>query len=85
VGAKNNDPTHVVMLGIINLQNSTCVQDGSAGGPVVHPTQKFIDFVDLFGGQGITGDICETPDFSGFFQQAVGLIDQACDDFVPPG
>jgi hypothetical protein len=85
VAAKLGKPLNIVMLGIINLENSLCVQDGSAGGPAVHPTQKFIDFVTLFGARGIIGDICAEPDYSSFFASAVALIDTACNEFVPPG
>jgi hypothetical protein len=85
VAAKKGQPKNVVMLGILNLASSTCVQEGSAGqGPVVHPTQKFVDLVDLFGSRGITGDICSQPDYGAFFTQAVALVDTACDEFIPP-
>jgi hypothetical protein len=40
--------------------------------------------VDKFGIRGITGDICSQPDYGGFFTQAVGLVDTACDEFIPP-
>ncbi len=85
VAAKGGNPDHVVMLGIFNLETSSCVMDGTAGGPLVQPTQKFIDLVDLFGTRGVVGDVCSNPDYSGFFQQAVQLIDTACDEFVPEG
>jgi hypothetical protein len=86
VAAKNGKAENIVMLGILNLADSTCVQDGSAGpGPAVHPTQKFLDFVALFGIRGIVGDVCSEPDYGAFFGQAVTLIDTACDEFEPEG
>lgn len=84
VTAKHGLQDNIVMLGIINLEGSTCVQDGSAGGPAVHPTQKFVDFVAQFGERGIVGDICSEPDYSQFFAEAVAVIDTACDEFEPP-
>lgn len=82
VAAKGGDPDDVVMLGIINTEDASCV-DG-AGGPVVHPTQRFVDFVDLFGDRGMTANIC-ADNYNAFFQDAVGLIDTACDEYEPEG
>ena len=82
VQAKNGNADNVVVLGIMNTPDAACV-DG-AGGPPVHPTQRFIDFVDKFDSRGLSGNIC-TDDYAGFFEQAVGLIDTACDEYVPEG
>ena len=82
VAAKGGDPDDVVMLGIINTEDASCV-DG-AGGPVVHPTQRFVDFVELFGDRGMTANIC-ADNYNAFFQDAVGLIDTACDEYEPEG
>ena len=85
VGVKGGDETALVVLGITNLESSTCIPDGAAGGPVVHPTDRFVEFVDLFGDKGILGDVCTTPDYGTFFADAVGLIDLTCDEFEPAG
>ena len=82
VAAKNGDPNDVVMLGIINTEDASCV-DG-AGGTPVHPTERFVEFVELFGDHGLTANICAS-DYNAFFEQAVGLIDTACDEFEPEG
>jgi len=81
VGAKKGHPENVVMLGILNTTDATCV--AGAGDPIVHPTQKFIDLVAKFGKTGIAGNICD-GNFNAFFEQAVGLIDTTCDDFESP-
>jgi hypothetical protein len=47
------------------------------------PTPKMTEFVDYFGERGIIGSICE-PDYGPFFQEAVGVIDYACENFEPP-
>jgi hypothetical protein len=47
-------------------------------------TAKMEEVVGLFGERGVIGSICE-PDYGPFFQEAVGIIDAACDQFVPPG
>ena len=45
---------------------------------------RIMQFVNLFGGNGLLGDICAAS-FGPFFDQAVGLISSACGDFTPPG
>jgi hypothetical protein len=82
VSAKNGKPENVVMLGIINTADAACVS--GAGEPIVHPTERFVEFVELFADRGLTGNICSS-DYNAFFEQAVGLIDTACDEFEPEG
>ncbi len=45
---------------------------------------RIMEFVRLFGQNGLLGDICANT-FGPFFDEAVGLIDSACGDFTPPG
>ncbi len=85
VAAKNGDPSAVVVLGLVgdtDVPNATCqpIQDVLGA----EPAPRLRQFVELFGGRGIWASVC-SPDYTPFFQQAVGLIDAACDEFVPPG
>jgi hypothetical protein len=82
VQAKGGNPDNVVMLGIINTPDAACVS--GAGDPIVHPTERFMELVSLFGTNGLTANICAS-DYNAFFEEAVGLIDQTCDEFVPEG
>ena len=41
-------------------------------------------FIALWDEHGIAGSVCE-PDYAPFFADAVGIIDDACDNFQPPG
>jgi hypothetical protein len=82
VAAVKNSPDHVVTLGIINTADAACVS--GAGDPIVHPTEKFVEFVQLWGDHGLMGNIC-SPEYNAFFEQAVALIDTACDEFEPEG
>jgi hypothetical protein len=82
VAAKNGHPDHVVMLGVINTDDAACVS--GAGDPIVHPTERFVEFVEMFGTKGIMGNICN-DDYNAFFEQAVALIDTTCDEFEPEG
>ncbi len=45
---------------------------------------RIMQFAQMFDQNGLVGDIC-APSFGPFFDQAVGLIDSACDGFRPPG
>ena len=82
IAAKNGHPEHVVMLGVINTPDAACVS--GAGDPIVHPTERYVEFVEKFGDKGIMGNIC-SDDYDAFFEQAVALIDTTCDEFEPAG
>ena len=73
---KGGNATAIVMLSLNG--------DANTVGQECIPTAKMVEFVGYFGERGIIDSIC-APDYSPFFQQAVGVIDYACDQFVPPG
>jgi hypothetical protein len=73
---KGGNTTAVVLLSLNG--------DAETMGQECVPTAKMEEFVGLFGERGVIGSICE-PDYGPFFQEAVGIIDAACDQFVPPG
>jgi hypothetical protein len=81
VGAKHGDADDVVVLGIVDVATSTCMTSDAG---VVPPAERFVQFVERFGDRGLTGDVC-SADYSTFFDQAVALIDGACDEFTPEG
>ena len=82
VEAKQGAPDSLVVLGILNTADATCVS--GAGDPITHPTERFVSFMDHVGERGMIGNICETS-YDGFFAEAVGLIDSTCDDYLPEG
>ncbi len=69
VAAKGGVASNVVMLGILHP---------SLGAPV------FVDFLNTFGDRGLKGDITAAS-YGQFFDEAVALIDTACDEFEPAG
>jgi len=73
VTAKHGDEAAVVVLGVIG--DGTCQNAQDA--PLLR------QFAESFT-QGQWGDIC-APDYSPFFQDAISVIDLACDNFTPPG
>jgi hypothetical protein len=80
VTAKNGDPTAVVVLGI------TPAWDGCRDGDGPPKGDHWAEFVGLWGANGLHGNVCGTAmEMVSFFEMAVGIIDQTCDNFEPPG
>jgi hypothetical protein len=78
VAAKGDEPSSVVVLGIIPAFAGCAPEDKPEAG--VH----WAEFVSMWGDQGSSGSVCEL-DYAPFFANAIGIIDEACDNFVPPG
>jgi hypothetical protein len=79
---KQGNPDALVVLGLVGDNN---IEDGLLGGPCflldADGSPRLQQFVSSFG--GVLGSVCAS-DYTPFFQTAVGSIDSACDDFVPP-
>ena len=79
--ADNEDA--LVVLGLVGDNN---VEGGLLGGQCglldADGAPRLQQFVR--GVSGMLGSVC-APDYAPFFQTAVGSIDSACEDFVPPG
>ena len=77
VEAKGGDATAVVVLGL------TPAWAGCLG---TDAQQHWVDFIELWGEQGLHGNICgSAAEYVTFFESAVSTIDEACDNFQPPG
>ena len=79
---KSDNDDALVVLGLVGDNNldagllgGQCGRLDAAGAPRL---QEFVRSTN-----GILGSVC-APDYAPFFQTAVGSIDSACDDFVPP-
>jgi hypothetical protein len=73
-------PENVVVLSLTRgAPDNVC---GAAGLAEIDAV-RIMAFATLFGPNGFRGDICAP--FGPFFEEAVGVIDSACDDFIPPG
>jgi hypothetical protein len=79
IASKGGDASAIVMLGLVN--------DPDVPAPVCPPETedpvKLRTFLDMFPNV-IRGSVCE-PNYNGFFDEAVALIDNTCDEFEPPG
>jgi len=80
LAAKGNKPENVVVLGFIPTIDGPkdCLGFWADG-----RSDRFIEFMNLWGDHGITASVCE-PDYTPFFQRAVDLIDWTCGMFLPP-
>lgn len=79
VQAKGGDPSAVVVMGL------TPNWDGCGNANHINGTH-WTEFIEKFGDHGLHGNVCATAEeYVSFFEMAVGTIDQACDEFVPPG
>ena len=79
VTSKLGIPENAVALGLLNYADGPCppadqVFDGGNIG----------SFVSMFGPNGMLGGICE-PDYGPVFAEAGQLIEEACNNFMPPG
>jgi hypothetical protein len=88
VTAKNGDENAVVVLGLIgdlDQPSPVCTEDLTQTGGVdgAEASPRLRQFAESFV-YGQWGSVC-SPSYDVFFEQAVGVIDTACDEFVPPG
>ena len=78
VDAKGGSADNIVVLGFIPMPgvDNTCL-------PGAGVTPPFQDFITMFGERGIAANPCDP--MPPVFEQAVALIDQACDEYEPEG
>ncbi|MCX4240342.1 vWA domain-containing protein [Paraliomyxa miuraensis] len=76
VAAKLDIPENIVVVSLINVPGSAC--------NTFDPANGIADFTTMFGDNGFMAEIC-LPDYGPIFDEAVGIIDVACDNYIPPG
>ncbi|MBX7081655.1 MAG: hypothetical protein K1X88_20805 [Nannocystaceae bacterium] len=79
IASKKGDANAVVMLGLINDRDQPAPVCPAESEDAV----KLRTLVEMFPNH-IRGSVCEIS-FNGFFEEAVALIDQTCDEFTPAG
>ena len=79
VAAKLDIPENVVVLSLINYAGGPCPPSDPE-----YDGQHIAQFTNLFGDNGFLGGVCEL-DYGPIFTEAVGIIDNACNNFMPPG
>ena len=77
VAAKNDDPDAIAVIGLVPWMDTSCVFENVE-------TERFVDFVELFGDKGVLGSVC-AGDYADVFAQTIAVIDTTCDEFEPEG
>ena len=72
VAAKGGDADRIVMLGLIPAPDNNCSGTPGAG-------EHWLQLIEMFGDRGLHGPSC-ADDYVEFFQGAVDVIVQACQD-----
>jgi len=76
VTAKAGIPENVVVLSLIHTTPDCPPSDGFLSGSI-------LPFTLMFGPNGFVG--CIDDDYGAIFAQATGIIEEACNNFMPPG
>lgn len=87
IDAKGGNAEAVVVLGLIgdpDQPGAICPPYNPANGDHAEPAPRLREFVGSMGDRGFLGSIC-APSYTDFFEAAVAVIDQACDEFEPEG
>lgn len=73
--AKDGIEENVVVLSLINTPGGGCGFDDAV---------EMSAFTDMWGINGFSAPIC-AADWSEIFEEAIGVIDIACENYIPPG
>ncbi len=77
VAAKGGNADAVVVLGL------TPAFDGCGSKSKPNKGKHWSEFIAMWGDHGLEASVCN-EDYTPFFDQAVAIIDEACDEFNPP-
>ena len=84
VARAGGDPARVIVLSLVgHPKPNLCPPfqwNGSEGAQIA---SQLIEFTELFGPNGMVGDVC-APDYAPFFDEALALIETTC-DALPAG
>ncbi len=78
--AKDGVAENAAALVLTNYVDGPCPPGGFGSDDGVN----LVNFAGLFGENGFVAGICE-PDYGPSFAQATAVIQQACENFIPPG
>ena len=77
VAAKNDDVDAIAVIGLVPYDDTSCVFANVE-------TERFVDFVELFGDKGVLGSVC-AGDYADLFADTIAVIDATCNEFEPAG
>ena len=79
VAARGGIPENIVVMSFVNYMGGPCPP-----GSGYDDGQDIVDFTMMFGKNGFVAGICEA-DWGPLFQQGIAVIDNACENYIPPG
>jgi hypothetical protein len=79
IAAKNDTPENAVALALVHYYGGMCPPPD-----IYSDGAEIIAWVELFEENGFYGGICEA-DYGPIFAEATGVIEEACNNFIPPG
>ena len=74
VAARSGIEENIAVVSLINTPGGSCA--GSTATDISTFTNMFTN--------GFEADVC-TPDYAPVFEQAIGIIEEACNNYMPPG
>ena len=77
--AKGGHEENAVALGLLNYDDGPCPP-----ADLGHDGRNIVEWVEHFGENGFLGGLCE-EDYAPIFEDAIGVIEEACANFVPTG
>ncbi len=86
IAAKGGDESAVVVLGLFgdnDQAGAICPPLDEDSNEGAEPSEKLRNFVESWGPRGVAGSVC-AESYNDFFQSAVDIIDNTCEDFIPP-
>lgn len=85
VAAKGGIETNIVVLSLVGPVNPPCPALDKCNGGIdgAEVATRIVQFTEMFT-NGSIGQIC-APSYKQFFSDAISLIDEACENFIPPG
>ncbi len=83
--AKNGYQENSVVLSLIGIgKPNECPSDQWDGYEGAEISARIRHFTELFEDHGFLGDVCASS-YGAFFEEALTVVESACDDFVPVG
>ena len=80
LAAKKGNKDAIVVAGLIPPAGKDC-KGGAVPMDMINGAH-WAEFITMWGDKGINASVCEL-NYAPFFTQAVGIIDEACDNFIP--
>ena len=77
LAAKGGNKDAIVVAGLIPQPDMGCGGGNNIMGA------HWEEFIGMWGDHGLEGSVCDA-DYSPFFDKAVAVIDETCDNFMPP-